>query len=233
MPGILIGRGGYLREILRLLGAPAWDCQWLVTGLECYDTCGWEGCEKWGQETLLLSTGDFLRDVEERDMQFVWGIFSAIPAKYTREEIFSCPLPAFMLDEGGENCYLADSLLPQHPLAFLEIACEDSTSVTVISREADRLCPLYSLPEWTENAEANNRRWHELARVGTEQLAKLGAERWTVRRCPGVPQEIRNDRLAAVWRALYWRRPEKPIRAEEVRWELERMLQREREDTHV
>ena len=166
-------------------------------------------------------------------MQFVWGIFSAIPAGCTREEIFAHPLPAFTLDEGGESCYLADSLLPQHPLAFLEIVCEDSTSVTAISQEADRLYPLYRLPEWTEDAEANNRRWHELVRVGTEQRASLGAERWTLRRCPGVPQAIRNDRLAAVWRALYWRRPDRPIRAEEVRQELERMLRREREDPHV
>ena len=233
MPGILIERGGYLREILHLLGAPELDCQWLITGLECYDTCGWPGCGKWGQDTLLLSNRDFLRDVEARDMQFVWGIFSAIPAGCTREEIFAHPLPAFTLDEGGESCYLADSLLPQHPLAFLEIVCEDSTSVTAISREADRLRPLYRLPERTEDAEANNRRWHELVRVGTEQLASLGAERWTLRRCPGVPQAIRNDRLAAVWRALYWRRPDRPIRAEEVRQELERMLRREKEDSHV
>ena len=87
MPGILIGRGGYLREILQLLGASAWDCQWLITGLECYDTCGWEGCEKWGQETLLLSSRDFLQDVEARDMQFVWGIFSAIPSSHSPAEI--------------------------------------------------------------------------------------------------------------------------------------------------
>ena len=87
MAGILIERGGYLREILRLLGAAAWDCRWLITGLECYQTQGWPGCEKWNRETPLLSNEDLNRDIEARDMQFVWGIFSAIPARYTREEI--------------------------------------------------------------------------------------------------------------------------------------------------
>lgn len=87
MAGILIERGGYLREILRLLGASAWDCQWLITGLECYQASGWPGCEKWQQETALIPNEDLLRDIEARDMQFVWGIFSAIPVRYPREEI--------------------------------------------------------------------------------------------------------------------------------------------------
>ena len=224
MPGILIGRGGYLREILRLLGAPAWDCQWLVTGLECYDTCGWEGCEKWGQETLLLSNGDFLRDVEERDMQFVWGILSAIPAKYTREEIFAHPLPDFT-DDNGRSLYLREHLLPQHPLAFLEIISEDSTSITVVAPEPAPLQPLYSLDCWTEDAEECNRRFLKM---------EAAVEKFVTARGYGkMNDHTRRNLLYIVWHSLYHHRPEKPIRAEEVRQELERMLRREREDTHV
>lgn len=28
---------------------------WLISGLDCVDHCGWEGCEKWAQETLFLT----------------------------------------------------------------------------------------------------------------------------------------------------------------------------------
>ena len=128
MPGILIERGGYLREILHLLGAPEWDCQWLITGLECYDTCGWPGCGKWGQDTLLLSNRDFLRDVEARDMQFVWGVFSAIPAGRTREEIFAHPLPDFT-DQNGRSLYLQEHLLPQHQDKTIALVESEKTAI--------------------------------------------------------------------------------------------------------
>lgn len=158
MAGILIERGGYLREILRLLGASAWNCRWLVTGLECYQAQGWPGCEKWNQETPLISNEDLLRDIEARDLQFVWGIFSAIPARYTREEILSHPLPDFA-DENGRSRCLREHLLPQHPLAFLEIFSEDSSTITVITPQGELLRPLYGLDCWTEDAEAHNRRF--------------------------------------------------------------------------
>lgn len=58
----------------------------------------------------------------------------------------------------GESCYLVDVLRPQHPLAFLEIVSEDSSSVTVIAEDRALLEPLFHLPEWTEDAEASNRR---------------------------------------------------------------------------
>ena len=228
MAGILIETNrGFLGDVLESLGAEQWDCRWLLTGLE---VAGWADGQDW-TEPLILSNQELLREVKQ--VQFIWGILSAIPARYTEREILEYPLPEFTLDEEGESCYLADVLLPQHPLAFLEIMCEDSTSVTVIAREAGRLQPLYSLPEWTEDAEARNRRWHELVQVGTGQLTLLGAARWSFRSCPGVPQRIRNDRLAAVWRTLYWHQPEIPIRPEDIRRELEQLLRQERKSDHA
>ena len=50
MAGVLIENSGYLWEILRLLGAERWNCNWLITELECYDHCGWDGCEKWAED---------------------------------------------------------------------------------------------------------------------------------------------------------------------------------------
>lgn len=227
MAGVLIETGGLLGGVLETLGAEQWDCRWLLTGLEVADRA--DGRD-W-TEPLILSNQELLREAGR--VQFIWGILSAVPAQYTEREILANPLPEFTLNEKGESCYLADVLLPQHPLAFLEIMCEDSTSVTVIARGAERLRPLYGLPEWTEDAEANNRRWHELVRVGAAQLAQLGVGRWSFRSCPNVSQKIQTDRLAVVWRVLYWHQPERPVRAEEIRQQLEQLLWQERKNDHA
>ena len=207
MAAIFIERGGWLREILELLGARNWDCQWLITGLECYDTCGWQGCEKWGQKTLLLSNQVFLRDVEERDMQFVWGIFSAIPSRYTEEEIFAHPLPDFQ-DETGRSLYLRDRLLPQHPLAFLEILSEDSTSITVSAPEQAPLQPLYNLDCWTEDAEASSRRYLKMEAVVEEFVAARGYGK--------MDGYTRRNLLYFISHGLYYHQPDRPFCREEV-----------------
>lgn len=232
MAGVLIENGGHLRQILQLLGAERWDCNWLITELSCYDYCGWEGCEKWAEETLFLSNWEFLHDVELRDMQFVWGILSAVPATCTKEQVLSFPLPAFSEDENGESCYLADTLCPRHPLAFLEIMCEDSTSVTVIAKDMKPLRTLFQLPEWTEDVEKNNRRWHEVAEKGQALLEAHGLSRWEYRTCPVIPQKVRNDRIAEIWRNLYHHRPDRPICEADIRAEVLNILKREKENHH-
>lgn len=206
MAGILIERGGFLREILRLLGAKDWDCQWLITGLECYDTCGWEGAEKWGQKTLLLSNEVLLYDVEARDMQFVWGLFSAIPSRYSKEEIFAHPLPDFW--EGGDRSGLRVPLLPLHPLAFLEILSEDSTSITVSAQEPEVLQPLYRLDCWTEDGEESNRRFLAMEAVVKEFVAARGYGK--------MNDHTRRNLYYHVWHSLYYHRPDRPFCREEV-----------------
>ena len=207
MAGILIERGGYLREILRLLGASAWDCRWLITGLECYQAQGWPGCEKWRQETALLSNEDLLRDIEARDLQFVWGIFSAIPTRYTREEIFSHPLPDFM-DESGRSRCLRQLLLPQHPLAFLEICSEDSSIVTVIAPRAEILRPLWGLDCWTEDAEEQSSRFLALEAVTDRLIRERGYG--------AMDAYTRRNLAGLLWHELYHHRPERPVRREEI-----------------
>ena len=207
MAGVLIERGGYLREILQLLGASAWNCQWLVTGLECYQAYGWPGCEKWNQETPLISNEDLIRDIEAQDLQFVWGIFSAIPSRYTREEIFSHPLPDFLEENGRSRC-LRERLLPQHPLAFLEIFSEDSSTVTVIAPRAEILRPLWGLDCWTEDAEAHNRRFLALEAV-TEQLVRE-------RGYGSMDAYTRRNLSGLLWHGLYHHRPERPVMLEEI-----------------
>lgn len=225
MAGILIENTGHLKEILRLLGAENWDCSWLITELECYDHYGWEGSERWAGETMFLSNRDFLHDVELRDMQFVWGILSAIPAPYTQEQVLSFPLPAFSEDENGETCYLSDELRPQHPLAFLEIMSEDSTSVTVIARDIEPLRPLFRLMEWTEDAESNNRRFRQLRQIADRLVGEWGYGSMT--------PWMRANLYFNLWQSLYHHRPEKAVCEDEVRKLYRTYMESEKESNHA
>ncbi len=207
MAGIWIEGRSTLREVFSLLGAESWDCNWLMTDLECYDYEGWEGCEKWAERRLFLTNRQLLHDVELRDMQFIWGIFSALPCG--RAEAEALGLPSFRLNERGESPFLSDVLLPQHPLAFLEISVEDSSSTTAVSADAALLRPLYGLPEWTEDAEKKNRSFHQMRALAEALKEELG---WG-----GMDAFARRNLYGLLWRALYYHRPDRPVREEDVR----------------
>lgn len=209
MAGIWIEDRSTLKEVFALLGAEDWDCDWLITALDCYDYEGWEGCEKWAEERLFLTNRQLLHDVELRDMQMIWGIFSALPAGRTEAEALAAGLPSFKLNERQESVYLSDTLLPQNALAFLEISVEDSSSTTVVSVDPELLKPLYGLPEWTEDAERKNRRFHQMRAMVEALIKELG---WG-----GMNAFTRRNLYVRLWRTLYYHLPDRPVREEDVR----------------
>jgi len=142
--------------------------------------------------------------VELRDMQFVWGILSAIPARYSKERVLSERLPSFE-SNGGES----RALLPQHPLAFLEISSEDSSSVTVIAKEAKILQPLYQLPEWTQDAERQNQQFCQMRRIVDQLVDELGYGK--------MNEWMQTNLLFHLWHCLYHHQPEKTVQEGEVR----------------
>ncbi len=167
----------YLKEILHSLPELP-PCNWLISGLDCYDYCGWEGCEKWAAEDLFLSDAQFRHDVDLRDMQFIWGVFSAIPADLSKEEIDRYPLP-----ETEVSCYMSNHISPQHPLALLEFYLEDGGSVYVSSKKRSLLEPLYTLPYEPEDQEAGNRSMNAKLRRIQDILRQ---------EVPGVSMELAN-----------------------------------------
>ncbi len=107
---------------------------WLITDLDCFDYCGWDGCEKWAERNLFLTDEEFRRDVDLRNMQMIWGVFSAIPAEYSKDNICKYPLP-----ELEDPRYMGNRIVPQHPLAFLELYAEDGHFTYVSSYDASVL----------------------------------------------------------------------------------------------
>lgn len=161
---------------------------WLVTDLECYDDCGWDGCEKWAERELLLTDEALRRDVDLRDMQIIWGVFSAIPVEYSQEDIFKHPRP-----RSEDPRYMSSRIVPQHPLAVLELYVDDGCFTLVSSHDAALLAPLYKLPHETRDKEADNS-------VMNAQLCRIqDILRGEV---PNVPPETANEVQWKVWHAL-------------------------------
>lgn len=162
---------------------------WLITDLECYDYHGWAGSEKWAKQELLLTDEEFLRDVNLRDMLIIWGVFSAIPSEYTKEDIYKYPLP-----ESQIPYYMSNRIVPQHPLAFLELYADDGCFTSVSSHDATLLEPLYELPYETRNEEADNRKLNaQLRRIQDVLRSEV----------QNVSPEIANEVQWQVWRSLF------------------------------
>ena len=162
---------------------------WLITGLECYDHCGWDGCEKWAEPELFLTDEELRHDVNLRNMQIIWGVFSAIPAQFTKADICKYPLP-----ESENPRYMSSRIVPQHPLAFLELYADDGCFTLISSHDVSLLEPLYRLPYKVRNEEADNKVMNAQLRHIQDALRK---------EVPTVSPEIANEVQWRVWHALF------------------------------
>ena len=162
---------------------------WLITDLDCFDYCGWDGCEKWAERNLFLTDEEFRRDVDLRNMQMIWGVFSAIPAEYSNDDICKYPLP-----ELEDPCYMSNRIVPQHPLAFLEMYADDGCFTYVSSHDAALLEPLYHLPYKVRDKEADNKIMNAKLRRIQDILRK---------EVPDVSPEVANEVQWKVWHTLF------------------------------
>lgn len=176
-----------LKGILSLL-AELPPHNWLITDLECYDTCGWDGCEKWGEHTLFLSDEELRHDVEGHDMMIVWGTFSAIPVEYTLEIIRQYPLSEL------DGHYMSNKITPRHPLAILELYVDEDGVTLVSSHDAALLQPLRRLRCKMHDEEAYNK-------VMNAQLRRI--QDILRENIPNPPPEVANAVQWAVWHHLF------------------------------
>ena len=162
---------------------------WLITDLECYDYCGWDGCEKWAKRELFLTDEEFRQDVNLRDMQIIWGVFSAIPSEYAKEDIYKYPLP-----EAETPYYMSSRIAPRHPLAVLELYADDGCFTFVSAHDSALLEPLYQLPYTVRDEEASNKIMNAQLRRIQDILRK---------EAPDVSPEVTNEVQWKVWHTLF------------------------------
>lgn len=188
MPALFIDSCSQLKSILEKSDSLA-HCNWLVSYLECYDTSGWEGSEKWGKYSFTLTDEELKKDIYLRDMQFIWGVFSAIPNEYSQKEIEKYALP-----ELENPNYMANHINPQHPLACLEISVWDGSYTYICARDEDILKPFKEVPYKVIDAEEDNKTMNrELCRIQDILRSKI----------PNVSEAVANDVQWECWHTLF------------------------------
>ena len=162
---------------------------WLVSYLECYDTIGWEGCEKWKNQSLILTDEELKKDIYLRNMQFIWGVFSAIPKKYSIQDIEKYALP-----ELENPHYMANHIVPQHPLTFLEISVWDGSYTYICAHEKNILEPFKNVPYRVIDAEEDNK-------VMNYELCRIQSIIRNI--VPDVSDAVANDIQWDCWHTLF------------------------------
>lgn len=125
----------YMLKLLNAIGGRSLKYNWLITNIEAYPQDNGE-LDKLIRENdyLFLSTDELISMLEKNDFQWIWGVFSAIPKEYTKEEVLKYELPFV---DGNYDIYKEDIFVIQHPLADIEIVAEDSSSVFIVSKDDD------------------------------------------------------------------------------------------------
>ena len=62
MPALFIDSCSQLKSILEKSESLP-PHYWLVSYLECYDTSGWDGCDKWGKSSFILTDEELKKDI--------------------------------------------------------------------------------------------------------------------------------------------------------------------------
>ena len=193
MPALFIDSCSQLKAILEKSDSLP-PHNWLISYLECYDTIGWEGCEKWEKQSFILTDEELKKDIYLRDMQFIWGVFSAIPEKYSSHDIEKYSLP-----ELENPNYMANHISPQHPLSFLEISVWDGCYTYICAHDENLLKPFKDVPYRVIDAEEDNKTMNrELCRI-QDILRNM---------VPNVSEVVANDVQWECWHTLFPRKEE-------------------------
>jgi hypothetical protein len=122
-----------LRLVFRAIGDRQREYNWLLTDVEC----NWLGIHDGRRHPLpdsgpyWLTGSELSRIVAEFDMQFVWGVLSGFPSAVS---LHLDRLDVEPYADGNPDFWAAQPRI-QHPLAEVEIACWDSTSTLLLSRD--------------------------------------------------------------------------------------------------
>ena len=123
----------HMLKVLNAIGGRNLEYNWLITDIEAYPQDDGE-LDKLISENdyLFLSTDELIAMLEKNGFQWIWAVFSAIPNKYTKEEVLKYELP---FADGNYDIYKEDIFVIQHPLADIEIVAEDSSSVFIVAKD--------------------------------------------------------------------------------------------------
>ena len=136
-------------KVLKSIGGLNLNYNWYITNIEAYPQDKNNNLINLiNNEYLFLSNKELFKMLENNNFNWVWGCFSAIPEKYTIEDIQKYDMPYC----DGNYVIHDDIPIIQHPLAEIEIDAEDSSSVSIVAKD-DNIAELFKkrFPESEEN----------------------------------------------------------------------------------
>ena len=150
-------KSGYtmMLKVINAIGGRNLNYNWLITDIEAYPQKGLGEIDDElysylnENDYVFISNSDLLDILEKNDFQWIWGVFSAIPVNYSKEEVLNYDLP---FAEDNSDIYLDNNFVIQHPLAEIEIVAFDSSGMHIVSKDKD-ICDRLKLvyPDAREN----------------------------------------------------------------------------------
>ncbi len=121
----------FMLEVISALGGENLEYKWLISSIEAYPNKKGKYTDLIENgEDIVVSNAELIEMLSEDDFQWIWAVFSAIPANVSNEEILKYELPS----AEREDIYRSGVAIIQHPLAEIEIVAEDSSSVFIVSK---------------------------------------------------------------------------------------------------
>lgn len=120
----------HLLKLLKSLGGSSSKYNFLITDIEAYHQ-NKSYNDLFNKEYVFLSSKELLTILEKEDIQFINGIFSAIPDIFSKHEVLQYTLPS--INNINLKYYIKPAI--QHPLTDIEIACIDSTYFSITFRQ--------------------------------------------------------------------------------------------------
>ena len=90
------------------------------------------------EEYIIINHQDLIKLLEKnKDIQWIWAVFSLIPSKYSDDDILKYILPSITDSKDITNNI-------KHPLAEIEIDCIDSSYAKIIFKD-EKIKELFDL----------------------------------------------------------------------------------------
>lgn len=127
----------FMKPVLFNLGLNNKDYTWLISDIDAIPR-NEEILKAFDEEGyLLLSTKELVEMLEKEDFQWICAVFSAIPSKYSKEEILKYELPYIdSFDERYDDYNpFGNNPKVQHPLAEFEICAWDSSGMFIVTED--------------------------------------------------------------------------------------------------
>ncbi len=106
--------------------------KWLITDIETNED------ELFNKEYIIIKHQDLMKLLEKnKDIQWIWAVFSLISSKYSDDDILKYILPSITDSKDITNNI-------KHPLAEIEIDCIDSSYAKIIFKD-EKIKELFDL----------------------------------------------------------------------------------------